>query len=77
MQLGYENTILALITAMNETDQYLKMTGQTLKELSSGGISFGWDFILQLVRQCIKENKKIIWEDLQGIDEMRYRLEKL
>lgn len=63
---------------MEEIDQYLKMTGQTMQELLAGSEAFGITKIDELVKQCLAENKKIIWKDVPGtIGQMTYSLEDL
>lgn len=61
-----------------EIEKYLKMSGQTKQELFGGAQAFGMEFIYnELVPKALKENKKIVWRDEGGIDEISYSFEEL
>ena len=55
-------------------DDYLRMTGQTFKELMSGSFSFGYMFIEELAAKCLLEKKMIVWKVERGLDHMSYTL---
>jgi hypothetical protein len=65
--------------AKENINKYLIMTGQTEQELFAGEQAFGTDFILNLVSQALKEQKKIVWKDEPntGLDAMSYSLQPL
>lgn len=45
-------------------EEYLKKSGQTEQELMSGADQYGANFIFNdLVKQALKEHKRIIWYD--------------
>jgi hypothetical protein len=61
---------------------YCDKTGQSDQELFAGAEFFGIDFIYnELLPKALKENKKIIWKDLdpytEGIGAMSYSLEDI
>jgi hypothetical protein len=58
-------------------ERYLEMTGQDYKYLMSGEQAFGFQFILDLIKQAISERKKIVWKDEpnKGIGAMSFSLQ--
>lgn len=40
----------------------MKLTGQDEQYIYSGGFEYGPEYIDDLIEQCLKENKKIVWK---------------
>jgi hypothetical protein len=67
---------------MDNTEKYLKMTGQDFKYLMSGSRQYGDNFITEeLVTLAISENKKIVWNqhlvDGEDIGLLDYELQPI
>lgn len=66
---------------MSNVEQYLANTGQKLEDLLAGETQYGPEYINDLVKQALTENKKIVFVPDQTINQDfvqgRYELQPL
>ena len=66
---------------MSNVEEYLGRTGQKLEDLLAGESQYGPDYINQLVKQALTENKKIVFvpelTNGQQLGQGKYELQPL